>query len=491
MSHYHLMLDRLLAGFDVSKDIAPIEIFDITLDSRRVRPGCLFIALKGTITDAREFIAEALKNKAAAVLYDASDGFLIDQVLLDTGKLYQVRGLHERVSKIAARFYARPTRKMDVIGITGTNGKTTIAYYLAQMLEKLGRSSAMMGTLGAGKVGHIQPTGLTTPDAIQTQKAIAQMLEDGVQAVCMEVSSHGLEQARVTAVDFDYVVFTNLSQDHLDYHQNMADYAAAKSRLFKDFNYHYAIINQEDNLGAKLIEQVGEKSFAYGVNKGVLQAEDITLTSKGLSFVVSYAGEKQVLENSLIGYFNVYNMLAVIGVGLTMGYALADIVKALSTCHSAPGRMECVSLRPEQPVVVVDYAHTPEALEVALGACKTHCEGSLNVVFGCGGDRDKAKRAPMGRIAEQLADQVFITDDNPRGEAPAAITNDIIKGMTQPAWVVHDRAKAITAAIGVAQQGDWVLIAGKGHETAQVYADLKLELDDRVLARQALESMAA
>ena len=483
MSHYHLMLNRLLDGFDVSKDIAEVEIFDLSLDSRLIRPGCLFIALKGTQTDGRKYIAEALKNEAAAVVYDGSDGFEIDQVLLDTDKLYEVRGLAESVSQIAARFYARPSRKMDVIGITGTNGKTTIAYYLAQLLEKLGRSSAVIGTLGAGKIDHIQPTGLTTADAIQTQKTIAQLLEDGVQAVCMEVSSHGLAQARVNAVDFDYVVFTNLSQDHLDYHQNMEDYAAAKSRLFNDFNYQCAIINQEDNLGAELIEQLGDKSLAYGVDAGALQANNIELTSKGLSFEVVYAGEKQVLENNLIGYFNIYNMLAVIGVGLTMGYALVDIVDALTTCRSAPGRMECVNFRPDQPVVVVDYAHTPKALEVALAACKKHCKGSLNLVFGCGGDRDKDKRASMGRIAEQLADQIFITDDNPRGEAPAVITNDIIKGMTQPAWVVHDRTKAITAAIGVAQQGDWVLIAGKGHETAQVYADYKLELDDRAVAR--------
>ena len=485
------MLRQLLQDTDNNMQGVDIEILDMTLDSRQVTPGCLFVALKGAQIDARQYIAGALKSKAAAVLYDDSDQPTIDQALLDSGKVIAVRGLSQALSKIAAGFYDHPSRKMDVIGITGTNGKTTIAYYLAQMLENMGRPAAVMGTLGAGKLDKIEATGMTTVDAIQTQKILAQMVKIGVKALCMEVSSHGLEQARVAGIEFNHVVLSNLSQDHLDYHRTMQDYAAAKSRLFKEYAYDAAIINQDDGLGAELIAQLNDKVITYGLEDGALLASDIKLTPDGIAFNVTYADEKVAFKNGLIGKFNIYNMLAVLGVGLAMDYSLSDLVKALAVCHSAPGRMERINVNAKQAVVVVDYAHTPDALNKALLACKAHCEGMLNVVFGCGGDRDKGKRADMGRIAEELADQVFITDDNPRSEAPAQITKDIIKGMTQPAWVVHDRAQAISAAITGAAHRDWVLIAGKGHETTQVYADRTLELDDRVLARQALERLAA
>lgn len=486
-----VMLSQLLQGISNNSQGADIEIFDMTLDSRQVTSGCLFVALKGAQIDARQFIAIALKGQAAAVLFDDREQPPIDQALLDSGKVVAVRDLNASLSNIAACFYAHPSKKIQVIGITGTNGKTTIAYYLAQMLENLGRKAAVMGTLGAGQIEKIESTGMTTADAIQTQKILAQMVKEGVKTLCMEVSSHGLEQARVASIEFDYVVLSNLSQDHLDYHGTMQAYAAAKSRLFKEYSYTTAVINQDDSLGAKLISQLGKKTLAYGLDKGALVASKIKLSPNGITFSASYGDETAIFKNALIGEFNIYNMLAALGVGLAMDYCLADLVAALAACHSAPGRMERVYVSTEQPVVVVDYAHTPDALHKALLACQAHCEGLLNVVFGCGGDRDKGKRADMGRIAEELADQVFITDDNPRSEAPADITTDIIKGMTQPAWVVHDRTNAITAAITGAAQNDWVLIAGKGHETTQVYADRTLELDDRVLARQALERLAA
>jgi UDP-N-acetylmuramoyl-L-alanyl-D-glutamate--2,6-diaminopimelate ligase len=290
---------------------------------------------------------------------------------------------------------------------------------------------------------------------------------------------------------FDTVVFSNISQDHLDFHQTMARYAAAKMRLFEGRGFKHAIVNEDDELGRKITNRLGNRTFSYGIEHGKLRARDIELAARGLDFSVVNSAETLLLHTRLIGRFNVYNLLAVIATGLVFGFTLRALVKAIKKCLPVPGRMERVNDQPGQPVVVVDYAHTPDALEKALIACRGHCPGTLAVVFGCGGDRDKAKRPQMGRIAQRLADEVFISDDNPRGEQPAAIIRDIQRGMTEPAWVLHDRAQAIFAAIAQAQTQDWVLVAGKGHETRQVYADHIVEFDDRVQARAALERLAA
>ena len=271
----------------------------------------------------------------------------------------------------------------------------------------------------------------------------------------------------------------------------MAAYAAAKSRLFTDYPTQGAILNADDDFGAQLVSQLPGASLSYGIEKGDLLASDIELTPSGLQFSINHGDKSLYLQSDMVGRFNVYNLLAVLGTGLTMGYPLSELVAALAKCQNAPGRMERINAGAGLPVLVVDYAHTPDALDKALNACKTHCEGALSVVFGCGGDRDKGKRALMGRIAEQFADHVFVTDDNPRSESPTEIVSDIIKGMSQVAWVVHDRAQAIRTAIGGARADDWVLIAGKGHETRQIFADRSLDFDDRLVARQALERLAA
>ena len=491
-------LDDLLDGFDVSGLNTNPEIRNISLDSREVSPGGLFIALKGEQVDARDFIPETMESGASAALIDADElapGSSEPGVMQN---VIQVRNLRAVLSKIAARFYNHPSHKLKVIGITGTNGKTTIAWYLAQVLDSVGISAGIMGTLGAGSVKtsnktgiRLDATGLTTPDAVQVQKHLAQMLEAGVEVVCMEVSSHGIALGRINEVKFDTVVFSNISQDHLDFHHTMAQYAAAKMRLFEGSDFKRAVINKDDGLGREIIKNLGAKSYAYGINSGELRAFDIELAPHGLEFTVAISGESLSLNTSLIGQFNVYNMLAVLGTGQVLGYTLETLVAALELCEPVPGRMERIDESPAQPVVVVDYAHTPDALEKALTACRGHCRGSLSVVFGCGGDRDKSKRPEMGRIAQRLADDVFITDDNPRGEQPAVITTDIKRGMTEPAWVLHDRAQAIIAAIAKAQAQDWVLIAGKGHETKQIYANKIVEFNDRVHARAALERMAA
>lgn len=495
---YAHRLNDLLDGLDVSGLSTNPEIRNMSLDSREILPGGLFVALKGEQVDARIFIPAVMASGAAAVLIDA-DEYASDVGALDpVQNVIQVKNLRQVLSRIAAQFYNHPSNKLKVIGITGTNGKTTIAWYLAQVLDSVGMPAGLMGTLGAGPVKTpyetgilLDSTGLTTPDAVQVQKHLAQMLETGKEVVCMEVSSHGLELGRIAEVVFDTVVFSNISQDHLDFHQTMAHYAAAKMRLFEGGDFKRAVINEDDELGRKITQKLGNRSYTYGINRGQLRALDIELTPHGLRFSISDSRETLALNTSLIGQFNVYNMLAVLGAGLAMGFGLEELAEALELCSPVPGRMERIDNQPGQPVIVVDYAHTPDALEKALMACRGHCRGSLSVVFGCGGDRDKSKRPEMGRIAQRLADEVFITDDNPRGEQPAAIITDIKRGMTEPAWVLHDRAQAIFAAIRQAQAEDWVLIAGKGHETKQAYADRVIDFDDRAQAMAALERIAA
>ena len=498
MSEYAHYLNELLEGLDVSGRSTNPEISNIALDNRKIRPGGLFVALKGERIDARSFIAQVMEKGAVAVLVDDQDKPSLDETNYNAQNVINVKNLCSSLSTIAARFYNQPSHKLKVIGITGTNGKTTIAWYLAQMLDALGMPAGLMGTLGAGPIntpgdtGHaLGATGLTTPDALQVQKCLAEMLEARLEVVCLEVSSHGLELGRIAAVKFDTTVYSNLSQDHLDFHQNMTQYAAAKMRLFEDYEFTQSVVNSDDELGRKIAGRLGDQSLTYGIQSGDLRALDIRLAPHGLQFTVVNQNQEIVLNTDLIGEFNVYNLLAVLGTGMAMGFALGEMAKALERCHSVPGRMERLDNQAEQPVVVVDYAHTPDALDKALMACRGHCAGSLAVVFGCGGERDKAKRPEMGRVAQRIADEVFIADDNPRGELPAAIVDDIKRGMSEPAWVLHDRAQAIHAAVAQAQGNDWVLIAGKGHETKQVYADRVIDFDDRVVARQALGRLAA
>ncbi len=491
-------LDELLEGLDVSGLSNNPDIRNMSLDSREIQPGGLFVALKGGQIDARQFIPEVMASGAAAVLVDSDEQVGESPAFAGMQNIIVVKSLRSVLSNIAARFFDHPSEKLKVIGITGTNGKTTIAWYMAQVLDSLGLPAGIIGTLGAGVVKATEGSGvaldsigLTTPDAVQLQKRLAQMYEAGMQVVCMEVSSHALELGRITGVVFDTVVFSNISQDHLDFHQTMARYAAAKMRLFEGWGFKHAIVNEDDELGRKITNRLGNRAFSYGIEHGKLRARDIKLAAQGVDFSVVNSAETHLLHTRLIGRFNVYNLLAVIGTGLVFGFTLRALVKAIKKCHPVPGRMERVNDQPGQPVVVVDYAHTPDALEKALIACRGHCPGTLAVVFGCGGDRDKAKRPQMGGIAQRLADEVFISDDNPRSEQPAAIIRDIQRGMTEPAWVLHDRAQAIFAAIAQAQTQDWVLVAGKGHETRQVYADHIVEFDDRVQARAALERLAA
>lgn len=486
-----ISLTSLLQNLQVDRAVPDVPVTGIVLDSREIRPGFVFIALKGEKFDARQLIDEAVTAGAVAVLLDVDDLQGVDARLLASDYVFAVKNMPGVLSLIGGRFYQNPSHQLNLIGITGTNGKTTICYYLAQMLEQLGKPSALIGTLGAGRTDALMSTGMTTPDALAIQKHLARMRAQGVEVVCMEVSSHALELGRVAALEFDYMVYSNISQDHLDFHASMAAYRQAKSRLFSEYQYKAAVINEDDELGRELTLLSAKRYLGYGIESGALRAEAVVLDARGLSMVLKYEGVSVALSTTLIGAFNAYNLLAVVGVGLAMKFGLEDIAAALQFCRPAPGRMQRVDKKAGQPVVVVDFAHTPDALDKALQSCQSHCAGALSVVFGCGGDRDSAKRPQMGRIAEARAQRVLISDDNPRTEDPGRIVNDILQGMSTPGWVIHDRRQAIRAAIATAGNNDWVLIAGKGHETEQVYADRVIQINDYQVALECLRELAA
>lgn len=454
----------------------------LALDSRRVRSGDLFVALAGTREHGMKYALQAVDRGAVAVLYEPAAGVVIPLLKVPSIAVSQ---LGERLGFIASRFYGDPSTRLKVIGVTGTNGKTTCVSLLTQAIAELGQRCAMIGTIGSGEWGRLAPATHTTPDAISLQRQLADFLADGVQTVAMEVSSHALEQGRVRGTDFNVGLFTNLSHEHLDYHGTMDAYAAAKMRLFHEQALQLAVINADDATGAALLESGvnATRVISYGVTRGDVQSTELQLSGDGLHMrLASPWGELQI-DSALLGRFNAANLLACTAVLLGSGWLPADVAAALSAVRAAPGRMEC--FHGEGITVVVDFAHTPDALQQALTALREHLAGQrLWCVFGCGGERDSAKRPLMGRIAEQLADDVIVTDDNPRNEDAGQIRSQILTGMQKPAREIADRRLAIETACREAGPGDIILLAGKGHETTQQIGDLRLPFSDRDLARQ-------
>lgn len=478
--------------------IPDIQVTGVALDSRQVKPGDVFIALRGTQVDGREYIDAAIVRGAAAVLADGEE--LGSETRSDV-QVVNVPGLAARTGEIAARFYGHPSESMYLVGITGTNGKSTCAYLASQLLAEHFGSAAVIGTIGNGvwKDGDIslQETGLTTPDPVRLQADYADFLAAGARSAAMEVSSHSLSQGRVHGLVFDTAVFTNLTRDHLDYHGNMAAYGAAKEKLFGLPKLKRGVINIDDPFGAQMVERCklrGLKVITYGLQSGDLQIRDLKRLDDGFSVhLITPWGEGE-LKAPLIGDFNVHNALAVVAAVGAAGMPLADILAAFPQIQPVPGRMERVADVVESASdiqVLVDYAHTPDALRAALEAARPYCRGKLWCVFGCGGDRDPGKRAPMGRIAAELSDYPVVTSDNPRGEDPQAIVDEIVKGVDGKSCAVKvDRAEAIRYAISQAAAGDTVLIAGKGHEDYQLIAGEKLHFCDREQAASALVERA-
>ncbi|WP_233840978.1 UDP-N-acetylmuramoyl-L-alanyl-D-glutamate--2,6-diaminopimelate ligase [Dyella sp. 2HG41-7] len=487
-------LDHLLQGIAETNFVGPMLVSGLALDSRQVRSGDAFFALRGTRGHGIEFVRGAVQRGASVILAEAPQPVDLE----DPGvPVLWIDGLHTFVGEIAARFFGRPSESMCVIGVTGTNGKTSTVQLLAQALEKLGHRAATIGTLGAGLHGQLREGDRTTPDAIAVQQLFAEFHRDGATHVAMEVSSHALEQGRVAATAFKVAAFTNLTRDHLDYHGSMEAYGAAKARLFAWSGLKAAVINVDDAFGRELIGTLAPGVRALRMSSAGHAGADITAcdvetSAEGVAFKLRTPwGEKQV-RSHLLGRFNVANLLTVIGCLGALGESFERIVDAIETLQPVNGRMNRIGGLHGLPLVVVDYAHTPDALEQALTALRAHCDARLICVFGCGGERDAGKRPQMGEIAERLADVAIVTDDNPRGEDGDAIVAQILAGMSSPqtATVQRDREVAIRAAIAMARTGDVVLIAGKGHETYQEGASGKRAFDDMAVARTVLEGHA-
>jgi len=459
------------------------EVRALCMDSREVTPGSLFIATAGSRVDGRAYIADACARGAVAVLYDAGGAALAPATVPSFG----VPELRRHIGTIADRFYGAPSKDLTVIGVTGTNGKTTCTQLLAQALDRAPRRCAVIGTLGYGFPGELVSGLHTTPDAVTVHRLLDEFRTEGAVYASMEVSSHALDQGRVGAVAFEVAVFTNLTRDHLDYHGDMAAYGAAKARLFAWPGLKTAVVNTDDAFGRDLRASAAGhcRVLTYGLEHGDVHARDWQATPQGLSLhAVTPAGEVRI-DSPLLGRFNALNLLAVLAVLIALDIAPNEAAARLSAARPVPGRVERFA-RDGSPLVVVDYAHTPDALEQVLQALRAHVRGKLWCVFGCGGNRDRGKRPQMGRIAEQLADRVVVTDDNPRDESGDAIVADIVAGMHTRPLVIRDRAEAIAHAVQTAAAIDVILVAGKGHEDYQEVRGVRRAYSDRDTVRAVL-----
>ncbi|MFN3593849.1 MAG: bifunctional UDP-N-acetylmuramoyl-L-alanyl-D-glutamate--2,6-diaminopimelate ligase MurE/UDP-N-acetylmuramoyl-tripeptide--D-alanyl-D-alanine ligase MurF [Thiobacillaceae bacterium] len=460
---------------------------DLSADSRLIRPGDVFLAFPGQVHDGRHYIAQAVQAGAAAVVWEA-DGFEWPAGLSVPN--LAVPGLRALAAALAVHWYGDASAALWMCGVTGTNGKTSIAHWLGQGLDACGRRCAVLGTLGNGLVGALAPSSHTTPDCVSLQRLLAGFRAAGAQAVAMEVSSHGLDQGRVAGVHFDVAILSNLSRDHLDYHGDMASYAQAKAKLFGWPGLKWAVLNLDDDFGAALharLQGTPVKCLGYGLRRGEIRASMLELTAEGLRLSVVTPWGQGEIESPLLGEFNAYNLLAVLGGLLASGLPLDQALAQLAQLKPVAGRLQ--TLRAEAaPTVVVDYAHTPDALEKTLKTLRPLATGRLWCVFGAGGGRDRGKRPLMGACAAALADRVIVTSDNPRFEDPAAIIADILAGMPPGQTAITDRAEAIRTAVTEAATGDVVLIAGKGHEDYQEIHGVRHPFSDVEVARSALAS---
>ena len=478
------------------------RVEDLTLDSRMVRPGSLFFALRGLRAHGLDFVAEAVARGASAVLWDPAEarGVHSPGVDIDVGAAFgaPVAGLGALLGRIADRFFGWPSSQMRITGITGTNGKTTCAYLLAECLQRLHADAAYIGTLGWGRPGALEAPTHTTPDVVNLHRQLSKLRAQGVRDVALEVSSHALDQGRIDGVQLHAAAFTNLTRDHLDYHVSMEAYGAAKARLFAVPDLKHVVVNIADDFGRELARGYSGRAplTAVWVGAGAsgwladssLHADEVVLDLTGICLAVSGSFGTQTVKTRLLGRFNAENAVVVLGCLTALGVSLAEAAAALAGCSAPPGRMEVIEAAgPPGLKAVIDYAHTPDALAKALIALKEHCRGTLWCVFGCGGDRDAGKRPLMGAIADEWADEIIVTDDNPRSEDPETITNGILLGFkTRRARVIHDRGQAIATALGEAAAGDLVLIAGKGHEDYQIYGDVRRSFSDRDAALRSL-----
>ncbi len=473
-------------------DVLPVPVTNLVNDSRQVQAGDTFLAYPGAHRDGRQFIPQAIAQGANAIVWEAQN-YLWDPAWQVPN--IPVPQLRDKVGEFAADVYGHPSRQLCVIGITGTNGKTSCSHWLAQALSQAGRPAAIIGTLGNGFPEQLEPSPNTTPDPIVLQRSLKRYLDQGAACAVMEVSSHALDQGRVNGAHFEMALFTNLSRDHLDYHGDMSRYAAAKSILFTWPELKHAVLNGDDPYAQELRQKAqahGVTVTTYGFDTCDVRASNLRVGPHGLAFNVATPWGEARLESSVLGRFNAHNLLAVLATLLVGGVPFEQAMVSVQHVQAVPGRMQQIRL-PGKPLVVVDYAHTPDALEKVLltlrevAADSKASDTKLFCVFGCGGQRDKGKRPLMGGVAANLADEVVVTSDNPRHESPRAIIDDIVAGMTSNFHVQEDRAAAIAYAIRQARPVDVVLIAGKGHETYQDINGEKWPFSDVEVAMRVLK----
>lgn len=496
--------DELLRGLvPGSEELSGLSVNGLSLDSRKIQLGELFFACAGHQQHGLAFVQQAAAAGAVLVLAEPTAEWTANRIQTLAIELalpvISVPGLSAKVSAIAARYYMQPASALRIIGITGTNGKTSVSHYVAQALPESWHC-AVVGTTGNGFPGELQPATHTTPDAVNAQSLLADLRQARARSVAMEVSSHALHQYRVESVPFHTAVFTNLSRDHLDYHGSMDAYAEAKTRLFRRPGLELAVINTDDELGLQLAAEMVGKTRLVACGRArdtsarsaeYIQLIEATANGQGMQISLDSSWGKAAIQSGLIGGFNADNLLLVLGVLLGWNMPLAEAVERLQQVRPVAGRMQRFGAE-QQPLVVVDFAHTPDALEQALQTVREYVAGKLICVFGCGGDRDQGKRPLMGRLAERLADEVVITDDNPRHESSVQIIGQIIDGMLdrQAVQVVPDRRLAIRTAIRHATANDVVLVAGKGHEDYQQVGDLKHPFSDAAEVEKALQELA-
>lgn len=487
-----VFLAKLLsdAGISATTIDPKLKVTSLSYDSREVRPGTLFFALRGAKSDGSQFIAQAAERGAIAIVSDAaSTACALPQIIVPNARM--------AMADVAAAFSGKPADQLKVMGVTGTNGKTTVAFLVKHLLDQDQRRCGLIGTIKYA-IGDMElPAPRTTPESIDLQDYLSQMLASGSRAVAMEVSSHALKQYRTRGINFDVAVFTNLTQDHLDYHKTMEDYFDAKAMLFEGVTAQTtkkgrSIINGDDRYGKFLLERLSKKGrpiITYGRGVGMdFRATDVRYDATGSAFHLEAKGRSYLVRTPLIGAFNIYNTLAALASVVSMGMELRAAVAAMAKAPQVPGRLERVPAK-RHFQVFVDYAHTDDALRNVLRTLRDLGPTRLITVFGCGGDRDKAKRPLMAAAAEEFSDWVILTSDNPRSEDPLSILKDIRKGLRGKRFEeIPDREEAINRAIALAGPGDIVLIAGKGHETYQEFADRKISFNDVSYAHKAMDA---
>ena len=491
-----MRLEQLIEGINIKclEGKSDVEISHINYDSRKIGPGDLFVAMKGYAQDGHDFIGDAVSRGATAVLSELAPDMVIQKLSRKPNQMpvvLQVSDSRKALSRLAVTFYHTPFHNMNLIGITGTNGKTTTSYLLESILLAAGRKPGVIGTVNHRISSSVLKSSVTTPESLDLMKILREMADHSATDVVMEVSSHALDQGRVADCPFHTVLFTNITRDHLDYHHSMDAYFKAKSLLFTGLSDKVsAIINIDDPRGADLMTLTSAGVMTYGINNSCdVTAKDVNVSRTGISarLISKKMGECDI-RSSLIGNFDIYNIMAAASAAITLGVDLKTIALGIESMKGVPGRMELVP-NTRSLTIVVDYAHTPDALEKALGAANQITEGRILTVFGCGGDRDRGKRNEMGRVAGKHSHKVFITSDNPRSEDPIAIAEEIEKGVIasgQKNYVVElEREMAIRMAVESALKNDLVLIAGKGHEDYQIIGNTRRDFDDALVAARA------